>query len=487
MGLGCVGLIFLGGEGGASTAVPTVAANSALQTALAAGDAALRDDGVAAALASYDEARALAPDDPAVIERLALAYSAAGDYRQAEDLANQLIDTSASSEAQVAVGYAVLADALASQGNMVAAGEAAAEAVRIDPELGLGHAIQSNVLANRALAARSAPEMDEALDALGRAEDSMGDDSELLQALTYSALAYSFAQEFQLSDDRSYFEQSEESYERAIELLPSVALFPTNLAYLRLLDGEYDDARDGFEEALELDPAFASAQAGIGWSHYWEGDSAAAVEAFEAAVALDESQYDGFLGLGRVGFDAAFDPDSYAAAADQLRAAIERNPNNAEAYAYLGESLLFQGFGSEDGSDAQRTAYADSEAAYRAALERNDRYSFALSGLGWILQYQERYEESVAVFEDALELDEANRENHNGIAWSLYNLGRYDEAEVGFRAALALDAEYVSAHYGLGRTLDALGRSDEARAAYEATLALDPEYPGAQEALDALP
>ncbi len=491
MAAGCVGLIFLGGDRGGPgvTVQPTSVAGGEVQALLAQGDAALEDEGgLSEAINYYDDALELAPGDPAALAQLALAHSARADYRRVEELANQLIDASASSEAQVALGYALLADALASQGDTVAAAEAANEAVRIDPQLALGHAIQSNVMAAQAVAAQSASEMDAALDTLGLAEDRMSDAPPLLEALTRNALGYTFAQEYLLDKNTSYRDQSADSYQQAIDLLPNVGLFHANLAYLRSADDDYDEARDGFAQALELEPSLAVAQAGIGWSYYQEGESEQAAEAFDKAIALDDSQFDGYYGKGRLAFDAAEDVAGYSAAAALLRQAAERNPHSAEVQGYLGESLLFQGFKGEDNSAEQKAAYAAAEQAYRAALTRNDRYPFALSGLGWILQYQEAYDESVTTFEQAITLDDANEENHNGLAWSLYNLGRYDEAETSFRAALERDTDnsYSSAHFGLGKTLEQLGRRDEARAAYEAALAILPDYAAAQEALDAL-
>ncbi|GAB4423302.1 MAG: serine/threonine-protein kinase [Chloroflexi bacterium OHK40] len=487
--LACVALMVVGASQGRttpSTSPTAVAQNEEVAALLDAGDAALAEaGGLPEALASYQQAREQAPGDPAPIERLALAASAGGRWASAEEYANELIDTTASSDSQVALGYAILADALHSQGDIVAAEREIATALSTDPDLAFAHAVQSNIQAARAAAARSTPEMDAALDTLGIAEDALGDETPLLQALTYNALGYTFAQEYMLSGNEAYLEQSLDSYERAIDLQPAMPLFHANLAALRSIEGDYTEARELYAEALELDPGYAAAQAGIGWSYYQEDDREAAAEAFDTAIALDEGYFEGYYGKGRLAFDAAADPEAYAAAAELLREAAARNPHSAEVQAYLGEALLFQGFGSEDNSDAQKAAYAESERAYREAIARNDRYPFALSGLGWILQYQERYDESIATFEQALALDDRNDEIYAGLGWSLYWTGAYAEAEANFRNAIAHDeaGTYASAHYGLGRALQELGRLDEARAAYESALAIDPDYRSAQEAL----
>jgi serine/threonine protein kinase/tetratricopeptide (TPR) repeat protein len=490
MVLSCVGIFVIASSESDTPPVagPTTVVDSGIGALLEEGDAALAEEGgIEDAIASYQEALAEAPGDPAAIEKLALVHSARADWASVEEYANLLIDAGASSERQVALGYALLADALASQGDVVSAAREAAEAVRIAPDLALGHAVQSNLQSAAAAARGDAAAMDAALDTLGLAEDTLGADPPLLQALTHNALGYTFAQEYLLSGNQDYFEQSEASYEEAIDLQPALALFPANLGYLYSAAGDFGEARDQFDEALDLDPRLTTAQSGIGWSYYQEGDTAEAEAAFDKAMALDGGHFDAYYGKGRIAYDAANDLEAYGAAAALLRQAAERNPRSAEVQAYLGESLLFQGFQTEDGA-AKSEAYAAAEAAYRKAIELNDSYAFPRSGLGWILQYQERYEESVAAFEEAMALDDSTDEVHNGMAWSLYNLGRYDEAEASFRAAIERDSDnnYASAHYGLGSTLEALGRIDEARAAYEAALAINPDYSDAQEALDSL-
>jgi serine/threonine-protein kinase len=487
---GCVGIAFFSLEGGSGPrSQPTVAANPDFTAAIGNGDTAMAEEGrLGDAIGYYHEALEQQPGDPAALEKLAIAYGARADYRSAEEFANQLIDAPSSSDSQVALGYALLADAYLAQGDLVSAAAEIDNALSNDSELALAKAVEAEIIASRALYSNSTAEMDRALNTLGLAEDALADEEPLQRALVQNSIGRIFASEYRLSDDEAYFDQAIASFEQASEPFPGLLRALIDRGTVQIAAGEFDEARESFADALELDSGLAPAQSRIGWSYYQEGESEQAIEAFDQAIAIDDQDWFAFYGKGRAAYDAATSPDDYAGAADLLRQAAARNPRSTEIYTYLGEALLFQGFQSEDGSEAQIAAYAEAEDAYARAIALNDSYDFPLSGLGWILQYQERYEESVANFERAIALNDSHEEHHNGLGWSLYNLGRYDEAETSFRAAIARDTDssYASAQYGLGRTLEQLGRLDEARAAYEAALAIDPGYSGAQEALDAL-
>lgn len=473
---------FFGGRRGPDVRPTPVVNTTELQALIDAGDKALgEDNGMDSALDSYHKALDASPGSPLALEKLALAYNLRFDWPNAEEYANELIDSSQSDDRQLALGYTLLADALASQGDPNSAMPEVQKAIELDSNLSLTHAIHSNILAAQARAANDTNLMDQALDEVGLAEDAIADETPLIQALTYNANGYTFAQERFLSGNEDYMEQSEQSYERAIELQPGLALFHVNLGYLRSAQEEYDSARDNFEDAINVDSSFAAAQTAIGWSYYDEGDADKAATAFDAAIDINPGDYDPYFGKGRI----AFDKKDYSAAVDQLRTAVSYNKRNPNLFAWLGESLLFYGFEMDTG-DAKTQAYADAEQAYRSAIAINERSDFAISGLAWILQYQERYDESIKEFDHALQLNSTNDENYSGKGWSLFWLNRYAEAEQNFRRATELDTEYADAQYGLGRALEELGRKAEARAAYQEALRLNPDLTGAQDGLDRL-
>lgn len=486
--LSCVGLlvaafVFDGSSPTNPPTGPTVVGDSRMDADLAAADAALSnpDAGLAEAYRAYQLAEAQFPDQPAVIARLAMATAARGDWPMAESFADRLINTPASDAHQVALGHALLAESLAAQGDYRSALPEAEYAVASDPELAFGQAVWANLLARNALAAISEADMERALDRLDQAVDRLADEPPLLRALTHNALGATFASQYRLSDDEAYFEESATQYEAAIDLVGSAGRFRIGLAELYAYADDPAQAQALYREAETLDPdTGAQALTGVGWIYYAADDSEAAEAAFAAALAANPTWYDSYYGQARLRFDAK----DYDGALSLLDQALERNPYYSPALGWRGESYFWKGYHAE--GDQAVDYFERSAAAFSEALARDDFNSFAALGLGWTLQYLERYDESVAAFDQALVLAASNDEAHNGRGWSLFNLGRYDEAEAAIRAAIELNPSSVYAYINLGRTLEQQAQRGEARAAYEQALELDPENELARRYLDDL-
>ncbi|MEI7644159.1 MAG: tetratricopeptide repeat protein [Chloroflexales bacterium] len=482
------GLAFLGrptprpGPGPGTTATATsvaVSTDPALARLIQQSDASLAASDIDTAIAGYRQVLVTSPGNIAALSGIAIADNMRANWSKAEQSANVLVNAALSDDHAAALGLTLLADAIASQGGLDEAAELIQQALSLDSGLTLAHGIHSNIMAVQALNANDTAGMDAALSEADKAVDGLSKASKPIQALTYNAIAVTLSQDYALSKRDSSLTESKTNYQKAIDLQPKLAIFHTNLGYLFSSASDYDQARAKFQQALTLDPSYAGAQVGIGWSYYRQSQSDKANAAFDAAILLDPATSDAYFGKGRI----AYDDKDYAAAIAQFQSAAERNARDALVYAWIGETYLFSGFRNTN-TDGQKQDYQQAEAAYRKALTINSHYAFAATGLGWILQYQEKYAESVAEFQQALEIDDSNDETHNGMAWSLFNLGKYAEAEPEFRRAITIKPDYVSAHYGLGRTLEKLGRNDEARAEYKRALELDPSYTNAQTALD---
>jgi tetratricopeptide (TPR) repeat protein len=142
-------------------------------------------------------------------------------------------------------------------------------------------------------------------------------------------------------------------------------------------------------------------------------------------------------------------------------------------------------------SDDQKNSYAEAEQQFRKALELNDKYVDALTGLGWVLQDQadvlkddSKYQEAIDTLEQSLDIKEDQPYARSALGWSYYGLKQYDDAEQSFNNAIELKSDYADAYYGLGRALQGQDKMEDARAAYQK--AIDNGSTSAKDALDSL-
>jgi Tfp pilus assembly protein PilF len=133
-----------------------------------------------------------------------------------------------------------------------------------------------------------------------------------------------------------------------------------------------------------------------------------------------------------------FEKGDYYGAEAAFRAAVGLGENSAEAYLYLGWTLLNLDKNLEAG------------AAFQAALRLNPAAASAHEGLGLVLSNEQRYPAAEAAFRAAVRLDPDSGLTWWRLAESLYSQGRYLEADVAFRDAIRADPGLVAAPEGLG-------------------------------------
>jgi eukaryotic-like serine/threonine-protein kinase len=490
VGLGIGGVAMLNRGDDSPPERPTTVAVQELspqaQALLDEADAALaREGGMGEAIKGYQQALEAAPQNSVVLRKAALAASLRADWALAETYGNQLIDSAGSSDdSAAALGYTVVAEALVARGDEAGASDYIDDALGIDDEFAFAQAVHSNILAGLALKSNDSEQMEEAMQALDRAVDYVASEEDaLVQALTFSAIGTTFAAEARQSENENSLREAETYYEKAIGLQGQLARFIADVGYLESQREDQGQARKRFEQALDRDGNSAYAQTGLGWTYFNEGAYESAIREFSRATKIDDNYADAYYGRGL----AYYRQVEYATAISDLQAAIDRFARNPEYFAWLGESLLFEGYNSED-DDARDSFYEQAAEAYNSAIDLNNRYTLALTGLGWINEYQEDYNDAVASFERSLEIDDTQHEAHNGLAWSLYNLDRFEEALPHYERATELDPTYANAFFGLGKTYKALDRIDEARTAFQQAIDADDDDDDTsyQEALDEL-
>jgi tetratricopeptide (TPR) repeat protein len=159
-------------------------------------------------------------------------------------------------------------------------------------------------------------------------------------------------------------------------------------------------------------------------------------------------------------------PGGTGEAMKELQAAVELNPNSAEARDDLGTALSQSG--RED----------DAIAEYRAALRINPKYLLAYDNLGNVFARMPNHlPDAIALYQQALRINPDYVEAHNnlGVAWSK-TPGRSLDAISEYRAALRIEPDVAETHFNLGKLLSNIpGRKEEALAEFSAAVRIRPD------------
>lgn len=132
--------------------------------------------------------------------------------------------------------------------------------------------------------------------------------------------------------------------------------------------------------------------------------------------------------------------------------------------------LLTQGWAVHQGGDR-----ATAEQMYRQVIAAEPNNANAWCYLGIVLHDQDRFEQAVAAYRKAIQLQPQFPIAFNNLGNTLRQLKRLDEAVACFDHALKLKPDYVNAHKNKGTALVWEGCLDEAVACYKKALELDPD------------
>jgi serine/threonine-protein kinase len=460
-----------------------------VQQLLDDGAAALtRENGMDEAIAAYEEVLSLDEDNFQAHTRLALIYLFRAQGEQAEAAARAAIE----SEPESALAHALLAEALNSQEEYDAALTAADQAIALDDELSLGYAARAAVRTSLASLSLDEQALEQAAEDAERAIELASAENNLMKAMAHNARGVTHWESYILSQDaaqqRSAITEGVEQMLQAIGLQPQIALFHSNLGFFYNAQGDralregrdeeaeerFEQAMQRFEAALEADSSYAHTYNGIGDIHFSQGDYDEALDNYEQVLDIDPQNADAYINTGLV--YRIMDSPDYDEALDAFEQAAEISPENPVIYYQMAETHQFyRGYDEEYGSGEFLDSMEQAETYYRQALDLNDRYVYALTGLGWVFYNRENYAEAESQFRESLAVKEDQAGAYNGLGWSLYFQEEYEDAPEYFERAIELLPDYPDAYLGLAWTLESSGDFDGAREAYEQVLKLASE------------
>ena len=280
---------------------------------------------------------------------------------------------------------------------------------------------------------------------------------------------------FFLSESLGRYEEAEEAHRKTIELAPGEPIGWAGLAILFHVHLErYEEAEQAYRKAIELgcvDPGKAHFFRGT-VLHFFLQRYDEAEQAYRKAIDLVPDDASAWAFLGQLLFE---EREQTEAAEHALRKALELDPTLALAWAHLGWAL-----------HNQPEHLGDAERAYRKAVELDPGYSWAWGHFALFLHERiGRYEEAESAYRRTLELETEK-------AWWVWEhlgdllcdgLKRYDEAEQAYKTSIELSPTAVSPWFKLGALYRELERVDEAEEAYRKTVELRPQDSGAWAAL----
>jgi predicted O-linked N-acetylglucosamine transferase (SPINDLY family) len=157
----------------------------------------------------------------------------------------------------------------------------------------------------------------------------------------------------------------------------------------------------------------------------------------------------------------------FQAALDTLRAALQLDPNHAEAHYLTGVALVGLG------------RWREAIDALQTSLRIEPAVATVWHYLGSVLAQGNRLDEAAACLQRALELAPNQERLHNQLGTIFERQGRAAEAEACLRRALTLNPDYAIAHSNLGNVLLHAGRSQDALASYRRAVELNPNLAAA--------
>ena len=210
------------------------------------------------------------------------------------------------------------------------------------------------------------------------------------------------------------FEQAESLCRQIVRQNPHLIDALHLLALVLRQDGKFDEAESLFRKCLKKAPTRPDIRANYGNLLNAKGDIKGAIAEYRGALETDRDFRPASIALARA-LNAAGDHTDALKTSTGL---TDRDNSDAEAWAALGAA--------HRGLDED----AESEVAFRKAIDVNPAYGVAHHDLGALLAKQSRHEEALEQLTAAANAGVSGPEIVYNLASSLAGLTRFDESEV---------------------------------------------------------
>jgi superkiller protein 3 len=272
------------------------------------------------AIATYEEAAALDPEDPESYTWLSLLLTLRGHTEAAVEMARKGVGVAPdSAAAMAALCMALDWDAAGlDQAKLQEALGACLSATDLDPTYAEAHAFLAEVYAD-----------------LGRSGDAV-EEGQLAVSLDNNSVFAHRNLGYALESQRKYRDAVAE-YQRAAQIHPRLAQPYIDMGHIHKAYNRYKDALAAYEKATVVDPNSAYAQFWLGRAYFDTGDYQRAAVVLQKATELDPTYAPAFGQLGLTYYVLR----NYEDAIPAYKAAIDLGTTNPEFYYELGLSYVY--------------------------------------------------------------------------------------------------------------------------------------------------
>lgn len=260
------------------------------------------------------------------------------------------------------------------------------------------------------------------------------------------------------------WDEAERELREALSRNPFQSEWHFNLGLTLEAAGRFHDAADAYKKAFEHGSEDAQTGVMIGLCLLRAGDPEGSLTWFTRATDLDEERIDALI--HRIEAHTQLNQHDQAEVTFYLAQQLE--PDNAEIYAAMAESLLARGMHDKAVWCLREAARLDPELP---RVEARLASAYANSG---------RLERARQLYVRELRRDPGNIDTLLDLGELLLAMHRDAEAAEKFRRVLELEPDNADAHFNLGLIARKAGDDDGAIRQFDLVVRLDPGYPRAR-------
>lgn len=213
------------------------------------------------------------------------------------------------------------------------------------------------------------------------------------------------------------------------------------------------------------------------WNLRTAPDLKKGIDFFRQAIALDPSYAAAYSGLAdcytSLGYGSFMAPrEAFPRALEAATKALQLDSTLAEPHASLGYYKFYYEWD-----------WAAAEQEFRASIARNPNYEIGYDWYGYYLTAMRRYEEARIILKKAEELDPLSVPISTDMGFSSYYGGNYDQAISQLKESLKKNPKFALAHLWLGRSYEAKNMYQEAIFEYKKALETTSDWPVALAAI----